>query len=101
MKTARTCTVYPWCAETGDHTMHASAYTEAPTPDGYGDRILPANVMAEDSGPFIGFLDLDLTPSQTRARVAELRHHLDQVAALADLIDGGQPAARTEMAARP
>ncbi|MGW6627453.1 hypothetical protein ACWGBN_06325 [Streptomyces anulatus] len=88
MNTAQTCTVYPWCAATGNHTMHASAYTEAPTPDGYGDCVLPANVMAEDSGPFIGFLDLDLTAAQTRARIAELHRHLDHVAALADIVDG-------------
>lgn len=88
MSDNRTCTVYPWCAETGNHTMHVSAYTEAPTPDGYGDRVLAANVMAEDSGPYIGFLDLDLSPAQTRARVAELRRHLDAVAALANIVDG-------------
>ncbi|WP_432008889.1 DUF6907 domain-containing protein [Streptomyces bacillaris] len=87
----QTCTVYPWCAETGNHTMHASAYTEAPSPDGYGDRVLPANLMAEDGAPYIGWLDLDLTAEQTRARVAELRNHLDTVAALADLIDGRAP----------
>ncbi|MFD4273792.1 hypothetical protein R2B67_26120 [Streptomyces cyaneofuscatus] len=91
MTETQTCTVYPWCAETGNHTMHASAYTEAPTPDGYGDRVLPANVMAEGSGPYIGFLDLDLTPAQTRTRVAELRRHLDTVAALADIVDGQAP----------
>ncbi|MEU3000220.1 hypothetical protein ABZ684_22075 [Streptomyces sp. NPDC006995] len=87
----QTCTVYPWCAEAGNHTMHASDYTEAPTPDGYGDRVLPANVMAEDAAPYIGWLDLDLTPAQTRARVAELRRHLDAVAALADIVGGQAP----------
>ncbi|MGW3437087.1 DUF6907 domain-containing protein [Streptomyces bacillaris] len=88
---AAQCTVYPWCAETGDHTMHASTYTEAPTPDGYGDSVLPVNLMAEGNGPFVGWLDLDLTPAQTRERVTELRHHLDTVAALADMADGQAP----------
>ncbi|MFE3475719.1 DUF6907 domain-containing protein [Streptomyces bacillaris] len=87
----QTCTVYPWCAETGQHTVHASAYTEAPTPDGYGDRVLVANVMAEDGAPFVGWLDLDLTAEQTRARVAELHRHLDAVAALANIVDGQAP----------
>ncbi|RPK85099.1 hypothetical protein [Streptomyces sp. ADI98-10] len=91
MNAAQTCTVYPWCAETGNHTMHASTYTEAPTPDGHGDRVLIANVMAESGAPFVGWLDLDLTPAQTRTRVAELRRHLDTVAALADLVDGQAP----------
>ncbi|WP_145499223.1 DUF6907 domain-containing protein [Streptomyces sp. CFMR 7] len=91
MNTTQTCTVYPWCAETGNHTMHASTYAETPTPDGYGDRVLPANVMAEDGAPYIGWLDLDLTPAQTRERVTELHRHLDTVAALADLVDGQAP----------
>ncbi|MGW4040911.1 DUF6907 domain-containing protein [Streptomyces sp. NPDC004778] len=91
MSDNQTCTVYPWCDETGNHTMHASVYTEAPSPDGLGDRVLPANVMAEDNPPYIGWLDLDLTPAQTRARVAELHGHLDTVAALADLVDGQAP----------
>ncbi|MFF9084395.1 DUF6907 domain-containing protein [Streptomyces rubiginosohelvolus] len=89
------CGVYPWCAEAGDHSMHLTAYVEAPTPDGYGDRVLPANVMAED-GPdgvdiSVGWLDLNLTAEQTRARVAELHRHLDNVAALADIVDGQAP----------
>ncbi|MFD7858304.1 DUF6907 domain-containing protein [Streptomyces microflavus] len=88
---ARPCAVHGWCAETGNHTMHASAYAEAPTPDGYGDRVLVANVMAEDGAPYIGWPDLDLTPAQTRTRVAELRRHLGTVAALADLVDGQAP----------
>ncbi|MEU5133404.1 DUF6907 domain-containing protein [Streptomyces californicus] len=85
------CAVYPWCAETGNHTMHASAYTEPPTPDGYGDSVLPANVMAEGGAPTIGWLDLDLTPEETRARVTELRQHLDTVDALANAVDGQAP----------
>lgn len=84
---------YQWCTATGDHTMHASAYVEAPTVDGYGEHLLPANIMGEDGpngfAPFVGFLDLDLTPDQTRARCAELRAHLDQVEALANALDGG------------
>ncbi|MFJ7523935.1 DUF6907 domain-containing protein [Streptomyces griseus] len=92
---AAQCTVYPWCAETGNHSMHLTAYVEAPTPDGYGDCVLPANVMAED-GPdgvdlSVGFLDLNLTADQTRGRVAELHRHLDAVAALADIVDGRAP----------
>lgn len=95
MSTPLTCTVYPWCAETGDHTLPVSAYAEPPTPDGYGDRVLPANVMAED-GPegldiSVGWLDLNLTAAQTRARIAELHRHLDHVAALADIVDGQAP----------
>lgn len=92
---AMRCTEKDWCAEAGDHTMHASAYVEAPTPDGYGDLILPANIMGEDGprgfAPFVGFLDLDLTPAQTRARCAELRIHLETVEALADQLDGRAP----------
>ncbi|MET9704749.1 DUF6907 domain-containing protein [Streptomyces griseus] len=92
---AALCPVYPWCAETSDHTLHLTAYVEAPTPDGYGDCVLPANVMAED-GPdgvdiSVGFLDLNLTADQTRGRVAELHCHLDAVAALADIVDGRAP----------
>ncbi|MFI6138022.1 DUF6907 domain-containing protein [Streptomyces griseus] len=92
---AAQCPVYPWCADTGNHTMHTTAYVEAPTPDGYGDCVLPANVMAED-GPdgvdlSVGFLDLNLTADQTRGRVAELHRHLDAVAALADIVDGRAP----------
>ncbi|MEI5036015.1 hypothetical protein RB201_35495 [Streptomyces sp. S1A(2023)] len=87
------CGAYAWCAETGNHTMHASAYTEAPTLDGYGDHVLLANVMAESGTPFVGWLDLDLTPAQTRARVAELHRHLNAVAALADIVDGKPPLA--------
>lgn len=107
MSTPLTCTVYPWCAETGDHTLHVSAYTEPPTPDGYGDRVLPANVMAED-GPegldiSVGWLDLNLTAEQTRARVTELRRHLDHVAALADIVDSRKldPAAELYTVAAP
>ncbi|MFH9134405.1 DUF6907 domain-containing protein [Streptomyces sp. NPDC017524] len=92
---AAPCGAYAWCAETGNHTTHASAYTEAPTLDGYGDCVLPANILAEDGAeafaPCIGFLDLDLTPTQTRARVTELHRHLDTVAALADIVDGQAP----------
>ncbi|WP_137235189.1 hypothetical protein [Streptomyces sp. BPSDS2] len=92
---AAECTVYPWCAETGDHTLHVSAYTEAPTLDGFGDCVLPANVMAEDVPEgldiSVGWLDLNLTAAQTRARVAELHRHLDTVAALADIVDGQAP----------
>ncbi|MFF8793369.1 DUF6907 domain-containing protein [Streptomyces globisporus] len=92
---AAQCAVYPWCAETGNHSMHLTPYAEAPTPDGYGDCVLPANVMAED-GPdgvdiSVGWLDLNLTAEQTRARVAELHRHLDAVAALADIVDGQAP----------
>ncbi|WP_228181957.1 DUF6907 domain-containing protein [Streptomyces anulatus] len=92
---AAPCGAYAWCAETGDHSMHLTAYVEAPTPDGYGDCVLPANVMAED-GPegldiSVGWLDLNLTADQTRARVAELHRHLDTVAALADIVDGRPP----------
>ncbi|WP_030585646.1 DUF6907 domain-containing protein [Streptomyces anulatus] len=89
---AAQCTVYTWCAEAGNHSMHLTPYVEAPSPDGYGDCVLPANVMAED-GPdgvdiSVGWLDLNLTAAQTRARVAELHRHLDAVAALADIVDG-------------
>ncbi|MFD6474417.1 DUF6907 domain-containing protein [Streptomyces anulatus] len=92
---AAPCGAYAWCAETGDHSMHLTAYVEAPTLDGYGDCVLPANVMAED-GPdgidiSVGFLDLNLTAEQTRARVTELHRHLDTVAALADIVDGRAP----------
>ncbi|MFF0506846.1 DUF6907 domain-containing protein [Streptomyces fimicarius] len=80
----QTCSVYPWCAETGNHTMHASALAEPPSRDGYGDSVLPVNLMAEDDGPFVGWLDLDLTPAQTRERVSELRRHLD-------IVDGQGP----------
>ncbi|MFE2017559.1 DUF6907 domain-containing protein [Streptomyces sp. NPDC059499] len=89
------CDTHSWCAEVGNHTTHASAYVEAPTLDGYGDCVLPANLMAEDGAasfaPTVGFLDHNLTAEQTRARVTELRRHLDQVAALADLLDGQAP----------
>ncbi|MFI6895267.1 DUF6907 domain-containing protein [Streptomyces sp. NPDC050256] len=89
------CGKYGWCAESGNHSMHASAYVEAPTPDGYGDCVLPANIMAEDEAaafaPTIGFLDLDLTPAQTRVRCAELRVHLEKVEGLADKVDGRAP----------
>lgn len=89
--TSTRCTTYDWCAETGNHTMHASAYIQAPTPDGYGHDVLLANAMAEKNTPFIGLLDLDLTPAQTRERVAELRRHLDQIEALANRVDGHAP----------
>ncbi|MGW0938843.1 hypothetical protein [Streptomyces sp. NPDC002666] len=86
---------HQWCTATGDHSMHASTYVEAPTVDGYGDHVLPANIMGEDGprgfAPFVGFLDLDLTPAQTRARCAELRAHLEKVEALADQVDGRAP----------
>ncbi|MFD7746739.1 DUF6907 domain-containing protein [Streptomyces sp. NPDC059698] len=92
---AAPCGTYTWCAETGQHTTHASAYTEAPTPDGFGDCVLPANIIAETGAgafaPCVGWLDLDLTAEQTRARVAELHRHLDTVAALADIVDGQAP----------
>lgn len=90
-----TCTKKDWCAEAGNHAMHASAYVEAATPDGYGEHVLPANIMGEDGPdggtPFVGFLDLDLTPAQTRARCAELRVHLENVEALADQVEGRAP----------
>lgn len=87
--TAARCLVHTWCSELGDHTMHSSAYIQAPTPDGLGDDVLLANLMCEDEPPTVGFLDLNLTAEQTRARVAELHRHLDAVAELADLLDGG------------
>ncbi|MFI6105806.1 hypothetical protein [Streptomyces sp. NPDC051310] len=93
------CPAHDWCVEAGAHSTHASVYVEAPNADGLGDRVLPASIIADEQGaPFIGFLDLDLTPEQTRARCAELRAHLDQVEALADQLDGiapGDPAAET------
>ncbi|TRV75148.1 hypothetical protein FKN01_22235 [Streptomyces sp. 130] len=86
---------YEWCTVTGDHTTHTSAYIEAPTVDGYGDHLLPASIMAEDGPngfkPFVGFLDLDLTPEQVRTRCADLRTHLEKVEALADQLDGRAP----------
>ncbi|MET8658185.1 DUF6907 domain-containing protein [Streptomyces griseus] len=91
MTETQTCTVYPWCAETGQHTVHASAYTAPAMPDGNGDWILPANLMAADATVFVGWLGEDLTPTRTRRRIAELRRHLDAVAALADIVDGRAP----------
>ncbi|MET8172816.1 DUF6907 domain-containing protein [Streptomyces clavifer] len=88
---ASACGVHTWCAEVGDHTMHSSAYIEAPTPDGLGDDVLLANLMCEDGPPTVGFLDLNLTAEQTRTRVAELHRHLDRVAALADQLEGQAP----------
>ncbi|MGW3626461.1 DUF6907 domain-containing protein [Streptomyces sp. NPDC000880] len=85
------CGTYIWCAETGEHETHNSAYAEVATPDGYGDSVLPANIMECGGKPFIGFLDLDLTPAQTRERCAEIRDHLDKVVALADQLDGKAP----------
>ncbi|MFI6861754.1 hypothetical protein ACIBKZ_17960 [Streptomyces sp. NPDC050421] len=86
-----TCTTYTWCTKTGDHTWHESAYVQAPAQDGLGGVVLPANLMADEASPFVGFLDLDLTPAQTRTRCAELRVHLEGVAALADQGDGRAP----------
>lgn len=79
MSAAQTCTVYPWCAETGNHTVHASDYTVPVMCDGNGDWVLPANLMAADATVFVGWLGEDLTPAQTRTRVAELRRHLDAI----------------------
>lgn len=89
MTGSQTCTVYPWCAETGPHTVHASAYTVPDICDGNGDWILPANLMTDEAGLFVGWLGEDLTPAMTRARVAELRRHLDAIERLADLAEGG------------
>lgn len=89
------CTAHGWCTKTGGHTWHESAYVEAPGLDGYDEHPLPANIMAETGqpglAPFVGFLDLDLTPDETRARCAELRAHLENVEALADQIEGQAP----------
>lgn len=83
------CTVHDWCAATGEHRDHYAPYVEAPTPDGLGDPVLMATIMSsDDETPTIGFLDENFTPDQTRARVAELRAHLDKVEALADRLDG-------------
>ncbi|WP_405431165.1 hypothetical protein [Streptomyces anulatus] len=93
MTGTQTCTVYPWCAETGNHTVRASDYTVPVMCDGNGDWVLPANLMAADGAVFVGWLGGDLTPAQTRVRVAELRRHLDAVEGLADLAEGLKPKA--------
>ncbi|KFK91519.1 hypothetical protein IX27_00360 [Streptomyces sp. JS01] len=88
----QTCTVYPWCAETGEHTVHASDYTVPVMCDSDGDWVLPANLMAADGAVFVGWLGEDHTPARTRSRVAELRRHLNAIERLAAI---------AEKAARP
>ncbi|WP_228979661.1 hypothetical protein [Streptomyces sp. DH12] len=86
------CATHDWCTETGEHRDHYAPYIEAPTPDGLGDPVLMATLLASnDETPKVSFLDTDLTPDETRARVAELRAHLDKVEALADTLDGIAP----------
>lgn len=87
VRAAAPCALYTWCTGLGEHTTHTSAFVETAGRDGLGDVILPANILACEEVPSIAFLDLDLTPAQTRQRCAQIRVHLEQVEALADQLD--------------
>ncbi|WP_060179556.1 hypothetical protein [Streptomyces sp. IMTB 1903] len=94
------CPAYSWCAETGDHDEHFSLYITAPTPDAYGRDVVPVGLIDWGKGVKVGLLDLDLTPAEARAKLAELRAHLDHVEGLIALAEQGAtgPAADIEHA---
>lgn len=90
------CPSYSWCVESGPHAMHVSAELAVTMPSGYGlseptDRVLDFRLMAEDGGiaPQAGFCEADMTPAEVRAKVAELRAHLDRVEAQLAFIQSG------------
>ncbi|MFI0932944.1 MULTISPECIES: hypothetical protein [Streptomyces] len=83
MTGTQACMAYPWCAETGQHAVHASDYAVPVMCDGDGDWVLPANLMAVDGAVFVGWLGEDHTPARARSRIAELRRHLDAIERLA------------------
>lgn len=76
------CAKYVWCTETGDHFEHFSEHIAAPSPDHYGNQVLPFGLIDFSGTVTVGLLDLDLTPDEARVRIAELRAHLDNVEAL-------------------
>ncbi|MEV6571835.1 hypothetical protein [Streptomyces sp. NPDC051577] len=76
------CTVHAWCVETDEHFGHYSECIEAPSPDQFGNPVLPAGLTDFRGTTTVGLLDLDLTPAEARVRIAELRTHLDNVEAL-------------------
>lgn len=76
------CPKHAWCVETGNHFEHYSAYTAAPSPDAYGNDVLPVGLIDFTGTTTVGLLNLDLTPAEARVRIAELRAHLDNVEAL-------------------
>lgn len=76
------CAKYVWCTETGDHFEHFSEHIAAPSPDHYGNQVLPFGLIDFSGTVTVGLLDLDLTPDEARVRIAELRAHLDVVEAL-------------------
>ncbi|MFI8106291.1 hypothetical protein [Streptomyces sp. NPDC086023] len=95
---AEPCARFGWCAETGAHTEHRSAYVEAAEQLGLEGPSscspLYAAILAYEElnggAPMIGFLDLDLTPAEARGKVAQLRAHLDAVEALIDTAEAGE-----------
>ncbi|MFD6889114.1 hypothetical protein [Streptomyces sp. NPDC059957] len=84
------CEVHGWCVETGDHDDHMSACMSATCADAYGREVLPVNIIDWGKGVKIGLLDEDLTPTEARSRIAELRAHLDAVEALVTNVEAGR-----------
>ncbi|MFD6887155.1 hypothetical protein [Streptomyces sp. NPDC059957] len=84
------CTRYVWCTETGDHFEHFSEHIAAPSPDHYGNPVLPFGLIDFSGTVTVGLLDLDLTPDEARLRIAELRAHLDHVEALVATAETGR-----------
>ncbi|GAA3272674.1 hypothetical protein [Streptomyces lavendulae] len=94
------CPEYSWCTETGDHDEHTGGTIWATCPDAYGNPVLAVGLIDWGKGVKVGLLDLDLAPVEARAKVAELRTHLDHVERLIVLAEQGStaPAADIEHA---
>jgi hypothetical protein len=79
-----TCPAYTWCAVRGEHVTHTSDILHAPAGhDTHTLASLDFFLMADDGAPLIGFCDADYTLEQYRAKVAEIRAHLDRADARA------------------
>lgn len=85
------CARYSWCTETGQHAEHTGQTITANCTDAYGNEVLHATLMDWRGGDVrVGFLELDLTPTDARVTLTKLRTHLDAVEELLNTAGEGQ-----------
>ncbi|WP_370420381.1 hypothetical protein AB8O64_19880 [Streptomyces sp. QH1-20] len=85
-KSAEPCSVYPWCAERGDHDDHIGAVHTITAAN--GDELICAHLLhLAGTKPLIGLEGADLNADEARVKARELRTLADGIVVMADALD--------------
>ncbi|MFJ8349724.1 hypothetical protein ACIQ9J_25850 [Streptomyces sp. NPDC094153] len=83
---SRSCTVYDWCEETGDHIDHIGATRTVL--DTRGDELVRCNLIhLSDGQPVVTIRDSDFAPVQARMKARELRELADAMDVMAAKVE--------------